>query len=478
MESTQEVANQYESVYIQGDIKGCYVWKRGGMSFKVIHGGASFECKAWERDGMDVESTVQLENHNCIVHGTMVADYFSTHRFALHVDSITVVDRVTKLKTLKQQCEAKKLFTHKKPIDWSTIKTLGIISKPSTQGYVDFTTQFKIPCRIMEVSIALEGPTTAQQCSTAINTMMGHVDAIIIVRGGGNTVDISNSYDDLELFKTIKMAAVPIITAIGHHQDCNDALLITKVSDVDFSTPSTAANEMTKTIVRPWVNTFTKLEKDLSTIVDTIFSARFAVMVDRMTSLLDKYIQTTLGGPLVVLDNAGQDIANRDNGGTIVVFDGTHYRQVNLRQCPILEQHGSLEAMMALKRLLAGIDRTNHSNHSSHSIDNMKGTLDRKLWKSIRNGFRQLKSIQDKTEQLQRHATATAMATSAPPNKTRFDDIRQFVAAFNSGAYSSQDLDDGDVDSDVEALTKAVHWYLTNLTTCNLQVVQHLFTVQ
>lgn len=343
---THRLANHYCSVRVHGDIKGCHRWKRGGMSFKIIHDGASFDCKAWERDGMEADTMMKYENKNCIVHGNIVADYFGTHRFALHVDNITVMDKVTKLKTLKQECEAEKMFTDKKSIMWSKVKSIGIISKPKTQGYVDFCTQFKIPCSIENITITLEGPDTAQQCGEAIVQLSTKVDVIVIIRGGGDTVDISNSYDKMELFRCIKQSPIPIITAIGHQQDSHDALLITQVSDVDFATPSTAANQMTTLMLQPWNDVFTALYKDLTYAIDSTIDVNVNAIIQSINTQIDQAIHQTLGGPLV-------QVNKRHN--TIVVFDGTHYRKVALDQCPILESQQTLYGLKALKNAITGL---------------------------------------------------------------------------------------------------------------------------
>ena len=56
----------------------------------------------------------------------------------------------------------------------------------------------------------------------------------MIIRGGGDTSGISNSFDTIELFDAIYSSKIPIITAIGHEADTGDKLLITNVSDYDL----------------------------------------------------------------------------------------------------------------------------------------------------------------------------------------------------------------------------------------------------
>ena len=193
------------------------------------------------------------------------ADYFCGHRFVLNVSSIRLVSNDTKLKELKSQSQQKGYFDNKKMIDWKNIQKIGIISKRNTQGYDDFCNQFKVPLDITLEEITLEGPKTFRDCIKSIQNLQ-QFDLILIVRGGGDTSEISNSFDHLELFDAIRKSKVPVVTAIGHEQDKGDKLLITTVSDSDFATPTTLAKVLNQKLYEPVldkVNFLVSFSKDL-----------------------------------------------------------------------------------------------------------------------------------------------------------------------------------------------------------------------
>ena len=75
--------------------------------------------------------------------------------------------------------------------------------------------------------ITLEGEKTSPECIKAIENSQDS-DLILIIRGGGDTAEISNPFDTEELFKSIKSSEVPIVTAIGHEQDKGDKLIYYK----------------------------------------------------------------------------------------------------------------------------------------------------------------------------------------------------------------------------------------------------------
>jgi len=146
-------------------------------------------------------------------------------------------------------------FINKKLIHWENVKKIGIVSKKDTQGYTDFISQFKIPITIMLKEIALEGENTETDVNTAVQELQkADVDIIIIIRGGGSTIDISNSFDKSGIFDIIKKSVVPIITAIGHEADKDDKLLITNVSDYNYSTPTRAAVELNNIFIKQKIN--------------------------------------------------------------------------------------------------------------------------------------------------------------------------------------------------------------------------------
>jgi len=100
----------------------------------------------------------------------------------------------------------------------------------------------------------LEGNETANEVINAIQELQNkNLDFIIIIRGGGSTIDISNSFDKIELFEVIRQSNIPIITAIGHEADKDERLLITSISDFDFPTPTRASLDLNLKIAKPLI---------------------------------------------------------------------------------------------------------------------------------------------------------------------------------------------------------------------------------
>jgi len=317
----RNIAKQLLNIELSGEIKPGREWKNGsGISFKIMENKQSFDCKMFERSsGMDVAKVKKFVHTTCTIRGNIEADNYFGHDFKIIVREITQQIDDSKFKKLKEECEKKGYFQNKKNIDWKNINIIGIISKNGTQGYIDFKNQLYAPLDKQLEEIALEGNTTSKQLIKAINNLQD-VDLILIIRGGGDTSSISNSFDKIEIFDAIKKSKKPIITAIGHAADKNDKLLITQISDCDFSTPSTAAYEMTNMILKPILE---KLEYSILDKIDNKVTEKIENMHEKkykkLDNLMEKYMKQKFGWRIVDIDD--------DEEGIIIQKDGKFYKE-------------------------------------------------------------------------------------------------------------------------------------------------------
>ena len=314
---TKIIENEYKNIKLKGDVIECKLWRYGGMSFKLTNNNISFECKVWLSDGLNLEKIVELENKNCTVCGDISAEYYYGHKFILTVKNIYQNTEKSKLKSFKEECENKGFFKNKKNINWNEINNIGIISKSNTQGYNDFTKQIKIPININLEEIILEGKDTAKTCIKAINNLQQN-DIIIIIRGGGTTSEISNSFDVTELFETIKKSKKPVITAIGHEYDKGDKLLITEVSDLNYPTPSTAAIEINKIKLLPKINKIHEIKSKIDELIMEYFEKEEDNCYNNLKMIYKNISNEKFGAPIIKINNNESFI--------IIEKDGNFYK--------------------------------------------------------------------------------------------------------------------------------------------------------
>lgn len=321
LNETKNIADNFQQIYIIGDIKDFRKWKRSGCSFKLYLKNDSIDCKVWESSGLFPDDIEKYVNTQCVISGAVNADYFNGHRFSINVEEIKMQNNNTKLNELKLICEEHNYFINKKEINWNSITKIGIISKKNSQGYDDFCNQFKIPIPLYLEQISLEGSKTVKECCSAIKKLQTSCDIIFIVRGGGNTVEISNSFDNIKLFDSIKKSKVPIITAIGHEQDKGDKLLITQVSDYNFSTPTSLAKDLNDYLLKIIIQ---KLDSDLDDEYKHFMhfiENENNLLYNKLKICLQLFIKKKFGGQIIKVD---------DNETSIIISKNNNYYKVKL----------------------------------------------------------------------------------------------------------------------------------------------------
>ena len=305
------IIGEMPMIQLTGEIVECRLLKNYGIVFKIRSGSDTFTCKAWTNKGINIGKIKSYENTNCIAIGCIKQNlYMSRFEFLLDLcEDVINENSDSKIKKLKEECELMGYFENKKPILWENVKKIGIISKKETQGYNDFVTQFKVPMCIILKEIALEGETTPKSVIKSIREFQEEgVDVIIIIRGGGSTIDISNSFDRLDIFEIIKESAIPIITAIGHEADKDDKLLITSISDRDYPTPTRAAIELNKIFIDPLL---AKLENYLDEVKDSFYKSSEREKEKEYMSLkclFERTVKIKFGGRILSIEDGEEYI--------------------------------------------------------------------------------------------------------------------------------------------------------------------------
>ena len=311
--------NEFSQIRIKGEIVNCKIFKNNcGISFSIQENESKFVCKAWA-SMIDIDKIKAYENTTCTVVGYIKQNNYFGFNFELEVSEDVVNDNNdSRLKTLKEECELKGYFKNKKQIYWEAVTKIGIISKKDTQGYTDFTSQFKIPISLILKEIALEGEKTEIDINNAIKELQkDDVDVIIIIRGGGSTLDISNSFDRIGIFESIKKSVVPIITAIGHEADKDDRLLITNVSDYNYSTPTRAAVELNRIFITPKINKLRQYSDKLTEKFEGNSEKALEKEYLSLKCLIEKVFKNKFGGLICKVD---------DDEFVIIQKDGKFYK--------------------------------------------------------------------------------------------------------------------------------------------------------
>jgi len=305
-----------QNITVIGDVNSVKKWKSSGSSFKITMNDNSLDCKAWEKYGLSSDFVNSFENKRCFVKGQLTTENFQSRiSVKLCVTGISTFGKESDKSKLKVICEGRGFFeARNKSIKYGDVKKIGIISKKYTQGYNDFVNQLKVPIDIVLEEITLEGEKTKNECINAIKKLEKKTDMILIIRGGGDTGLISDSYDKIELFETIKKSTVPVLTAIGHDMDKGDKLLITCVSDFDFPTPTAAAKELNKFCTKPWIGTFENILLLNDNNFWDLYEKIEQQLYDGLRCFVTQGIKDKFGGTIIDIDNDDTELIVKKRG--------------------------------------------------------------------------------------------------------------------------------------------------------------------
>jgi len=304
------ISIEFPEISLRGEIVDCKIFKNNsGISFKIKDEYGMFNCKCWSYKNIDIFKIKSYENCNCIITGYIKTSYFNNHYdFILEMNKDIIKENEKSIiKSLKEECENRGYFNEKKIIKWYNIKKIGIISKEETQGYNDFIKQLKIEYEIKLKEITLEGINTENTLIKAIEEFQEEdIEVIIIIRGGGSTIEISNSYDKISIFESIRKSKKPIITAIGHEADKDVRLLITSISDMDYPTPSRLALEINKEVNGKKIK---EIDEKIKEIRDKYMGKEYMIL----SIYIEKWMRDRYGATIIRIEDIDKFIIIENN---------------------------------------------------------------------------------------------------------------------------------------------------------------------
>ena len=119
------------------------------------------------------------------------------------------------------------------------IRRIAVISSPNAAGYEDFKHQLDTSHYRFETQLfgaTMQGEGAAKSIIAALSEIEGF-DAVVIIRGGGATTDLS-CFDNYELCAVCAQFDLPILTGIGHTRDVS---VLDLVAHQALKTPTAVA---------------------------------------------------------------------------------------------------------------------------------------------------------------------------------------------------------------------------------------------
>jgi exodeoxyribonuclease VII large subunit len=230
--------NNYYS--IKGEVINCsdrgHVW----FNLKDIDCNTSIRCILW--NGTKTKNGYSLENGEIITISGKIGLYEKNNSYSFSV--FRMMKEATKETEFKRKYAMfKKLgyFDRKIEINKKGIKNIGLITSFQGEAIKDFqkTLEGRFFCGdIYLYNVNVQGINCASDIIKAIKffekTKQFDIDAILITRGGGSSIDL-DEFNNERLIEKVHNRKKPIICAIGHEQDFT---LLDYTCDLRTSTPT------------------------------------------------------------------------------------------------------------------------------------------------------------------------------------------------------------------------------------------------
>ena len=189
------------------------------------------------RSGLKVLLKVYAQFHEAFGFSWIVTDIDPTY---------TLGDMVRKRQEIIQKLKAEGVFDLQRELSLPRFcQHIAVISSETAAGYGDFCRQlsenvYGFCFSVTFFPATMQGEGVEKSIIAALNQVYmcaDSVDAIVIIRGGGATADLSG-FDTLALAENVANFPIPVITGIGHDRDES---ILDMVAHLHVKTPTAAA---------------------------------------------------------------------------------------------------------------------------------------------------------------------------------------------------------------------------------------------
>jgi len=195
-------------------------------------------------------STGQLFTSGIKILVQVSVEFHAAYGLSLNIKDIdpvyTIGDMAMQRREIVERLKTEGVFEMNKELQLPLVpQKIAVISSASAAGYQDFVNQlennkqgFIFYTKLFQAT--MQGTETAPSIMAALERIFRHddfFDAVVIIRGGGATADLS-SFDNYDLAYFVTQFPLPVITGIGHEKDDT---IVDLVAHTRLKTPTAVA---------------------------------------------------------------------------------------------------------------------------------------------------------------------------------------------------------------------------------------------
>lgn len=255
----EDVLQELDPIYwVEAEIAS--IQDRGHCYFDLAEKGQSGEYAArmratcWQTTWRRIRQTLLEQTGAALSAGMRIriavsVEYHPIYGLSLNIHDIDPVCTLGELARKRQQTiqrliEEELMDLQRGLVLPTLVQRVAVISSDSAAGYQDFVHQLSAPGYRLE---AVLYPATMQGDGAeasilaalhAIEEQREEYDAVVIIRGGGATTDLS-CFDSYALCRATALFPLPILTGIGHTRDVS---VLDMVAHLPLKTPTAVAD--------------------------------------------------------------------------------------------------------------------------------------------------------------------------------------------------------------------------------------------
>ena len=238
------------ALWVEGEVIQFNPRPGAGMQYftlRDLHQQASLDVTVFsntlERSG------IELERGTKVLLYAKPNFYTGNGRLSLRASEIRAVgigDLLARLEQLKRILDAEGLFADERKKTLPFLPgTIGLITGRNSDAMHDVINNSRLrwpEVRFEIREVAVQGAEAVPQVTAALLELdaLGHVEVIVIARGGGGIEDLL-PFSDEGLVRAVFAARTPVVSAIGHERDNP---ILDFVADLRASTPTDAAKRI------------------------------------------------------------------------------------------------------------------------------------------------------------------------------------------------------------------------------------------
>lgn len=279
-------------VVVSGEIS--QISDRNHMYFALKDQNSKVDCLMFSRDRRAL-NFIPTEGQKVFAQGKSSL-YKLTGQFKLIVTKMALAGSgmiLEQLRALERKLELEGVFNRKLPMP-PLIQRVAIVTSVDGRVIDDIATNAYRRNPLVELiflDTKVQGQEAVPQLLNALsyayaNAAKWKLDVIIIGRGGGSFEDLL-CFSDERVVRKVAMSPVPIISAVGHDEDCP---LCDRAADLRVSTPTAAAETITP-ITRDDLLAF--LESQINRAEDSVLRR-----IDNMQSRYEHLVNRLVNAPL------------------------------------------------------------------------------------------------------------------------------------------------------------------------------------